>query len=143
MIAKKDTVIMQRLRVNARENLTTMSRKTGIPISTIFDRLKQHNFVRKYTVLFDFAKLGYHTHALISIKSNKESKEPLRRHLRCHSNVNSLYKINHGFDFLVEVVFRNIKELDTFIEHIENTFDVEGTQIQYLIDEITKEEFNL
>lgn len=48
------------LRENSREKLTTISKRTKIPISTLFDMLKelQGNLITKNTVLLDFSKLG-------------------------------------------------------------------------------------
>ena len=60
---KKDLLIVSHLRRDGRTSLTELSKKTRIPISTIFDRLKQNknNFIKKHTALIDFAKLGYNT----------------------------------------------------------------------------------
>ncbi|MBU4209210.1 MAG: winged helix-turn-helix transcriptional regulator [Proteobacteria bacterium] len=41
MIKKTDLIIISSLRQNAREKLTEMSRKTRIPVSTIFDRIAE------------------------------------------------------------------------------------------------------
>ena len=48
---KKDQILLSYLRKDARMPLTKMSKKTNIPVSTLFDRLKvnegqKHNSVR-------------------------------------------------------------------------------------------------
>ncbi len=137
----KDLQILSRLRSNARESLTIMSKKTGIPISTIYDKLKQQEAIKRYTALLDFSQLGYNTHALISLKVDREKKELLKNHLMLHPSVNSCYKINCGFDFLIECFFRNLKEMDRFLDKLEKEYCTEEARIQYLIDELKKEEF--
>ena len=96
-----DMKILQHIRTNARENLTTISRKTGIPVSTIFDRLKSHEqqFVIKFTALVDFAKLGYPLRANICLKVAPDSRDGVKSYLLAHNRVNNLQRINNGFDY--------------------------------------------
>ncbi|MBR9691938.1 winged helix-turn-helix transcriptional regulator, partial [Candidatus Woesearchaeota archaeon] len=70
---KKDLKIIAYLRQNARMPLTKMSRKTQIPVSTIFDRLKmnENSLIVKHTSLLDFSKLGYNTRANITLKVDR------------------------------------------------------------------------
>jgi len=57
-VSKKDLIVISYLRQNARETLTRLSRKTHIPVSTIYDKLKlhEHNLITKYTSLLDLHK---------------------------------------------------------------------------------------
>jgi hypothetical protein len=43
----------------------------------------------------------------------------------------------------VETVHRNIKELDYFLEHLNEKFDVEVQNIYYLVDEVKREGFEV
>ena len=133
------------LRENSREKLTTISKKTNIPISTLFDMLQefQDNIITKHTILLNFSQLGYHTQAQVFLKVNKEDKDKLKKHLSCHNNVNTIHKVNNNWDFIIETVHKNIKELDAFLEHLEQNFHLENKQIHYLIDEIKKEGFQI
>ena len=105
---KKDLKIIACLRNNARMPLTKMSRKIRVPVSTIFDRLKmsEREVVVKHTCLLDFTKLGYHARANIAFKVDRDDKAALREYLVRHHSVNSVYKINNGYDFMVEGVFQ-------------------------------------
>jgi len=151
MISKKDMLIISSLRKNARimliisslrknarMNLTSMARKTGIPVSTIFDKIKgfQNNIVTKHTTLINFDLLGYNTRANIILKVNKEDKELLKQYLIKSQNINSFYRINNGFDFMIEGIFRNIKEMEEFLEKLEERFNIEKKEYFYVIDEI-------
>ena len=131
------------LRENSREKLTTISKKTNIPISTLFDLLKelQDNLITKSTVLLDYYKLGYHTRAKIFLKVNNGNKDKLKNHLNLNPNVNTIFKINNNWNFLIETIHKNIKELDIFIESLEEKFKIEDKQIHYLIDEVKREGF--
>ena len=69
------------LRDNSREKLTEISKKTHIPISTLFDMLKemQGNIITKHTVLLNFHGLGYQAHAQVFLKVDKIHKEELKK----------------------------------------------------------------
>mgnify|MGYP003973325877 CR=1 FL=1 len=142
MNSKKIQLILE-LRNNAREKLTSISKRTNIPISTLFDLLKELNedVIKKSTIILDYSKLGFHTKALVFLKVNRENKEKLKHHLNINPCINSLHKVNHGWNFIIETVHRNIKELDDFLEKLEDNYNIEDKQIHYLIDEVKREGF--
>lgn len=143
MMSKKDLLILSSLRKDARMSLTNMSKSIRIPISTIFDRLRIHetNIIKKHTSLIDFEKLGYNTRANVCLKVDKDCREQARQFLVKHQNVNSVYKINNGYDFLIEAIFNNIKDLEQFLELMEEKYDARERQVYYLIEDIKREEF--
>ncbi len=143
MPKKKDLIVMAYLRQNARMKLTTLSRLTGMPVSTIFDRIRvnEGELIKKHTSLLDFAKLGFSTKANIMLRIAKQDKAEVREFLEKHQNINSLSKINNGFDFLVEAIFRNINELEEFLECLDDKFSVKSREVHYIIDEIKREAF--
>lgn len=143
MINKKDLLVMAYLRQNARMKLTTMSRLTNLPVSTIFDRMRHHNgdLIKGHICLLDFSKLGFHARANIMLRVAKKDKDAVKEHLKNNQNVNSIYKINNGFDLLVEVVFRNISDLEDFIECLDEKFDIKTKEVHYIIDDIKREVF--
>ncbi|MFH1071844.1 MAG: Lrp/AsnC family transcriptional regulator [Nanoarchaeota archaeon] len=138
---KKEILLLANLRKNGRATLTELSQQTDVPISTVHDKLKNQTLIKKYTCILDFPKLGFTTTANIFLRVKKEDKDMLREHLLRHFNVNSLYKINSGYDFLVEGIFRNIKELEEFTEELDEKFSIRQKQVYYIIDEIAKECF--
>jgi DNA-binding Lrp family transcriptional regulator len=139
---KKEMLIMTLLRINSRESLTTMSRLTKIPVSTIYDKIKMHQdkTIKKHTCILDFAKLGFNSRAALSIKACNSKREELKDYLIKHPNVNTIYKINNGFDFWIECIFKHIKDLEDFVEYIEVKFNAKK-QIFYIIDDIKREAF--
>jgi len=143
VLKKKELEMLAYLRSNGRMKLTMLSKRINVPVSTLYDKLKlfQGGLIKKHTTLLDFTKLGYHTKANIILKVNKEHREDLREHLRKNGQVNSVYKINSGFDFLVEGVFKHVKDVQDFIEKLEDKFTIEDKQTYFIIDEIKKEGF--
>ncbi|MCX6709591.1 MAG: hypothetical protein NTV63_01385 [Candidatus Woesearchaeota archaeon] len=144
MISKKDLLIISELRKNSRESLTNMSKKIHIPISTIYDRLRlnEGGLIRKNTSLIDFSKIGFYTHANLLLKAeDHENKDALKEFLIKNHNINSVFRINNGFDFLAEGVFKHIKELEEFLENLEGKFKIQEKQVYYIIEELKREAF--
>ena len=140
---QKDLLILAHLRNDARITLTELSKKTNIPVSTIYDRLKsqEDSFISKHTTLIDFTKLGYNTRANITLKVDRDQRELIKEFLMKHQNINSVYKINNGFDFLIEAIFKNIKDLEEFMENLDQRFKIADSQTYYIINDIKREAF--
>lgn len=143
MMNKKELLLISFLRNNARETITNMSKGTNMPISTIFDMIKRYekNVIMKHTALIDFSALGYSTRVNIMISVDRKAREELKKFLKLDSKVNTVYRINNGFDFIVEAIFKNVKELQDFIEEIEEKFDITKRDVFYIIDDIKREGF--
>lgn len=143
MIPKRDLLIVSNLRQDARQTLTRLSRKTRIPVSTIYDRLKHHedSLIKRHTALLDFAKLGFATRATAIIKVPRDQRDTVRDFLMKSFNVNNLMKINNDFDFLFEAVFKEIRDLEQFMERLEEEFNVRTKKVFYVIEELKREGF--
>ena len=137
-----DLLILANLRENARETLTRMSKRTRIPVSTIFERLKNYdkNIVKKYTSIIDFTKLGYNTKALILINPMPETRNIVEEFLQKNKTVNSLYKVSTNFEYLAEVICRDMQELQKFLEVIEG-LKLKQKEVLFVIDDLKKEDF--
>ena len=140
---KKDFKMIAYLRADARMPLTKMSKKTCIPVSTLFDRLRatEKEFIVKHTSLLDFTKLGYHSRANVAIKVKVEDKDKVKEYLKKNEMVNSVYRINNGYDFMFEAVFRQVKELEEFLENMERMFQIDEKKTFYILEDLKRECF--
>jgi DNA-binding Lrp family transcriptional regulator len=85
--------------------------------------------------------LGFNARAKIMLKTKKEFKHDLKNYLTINQNINSIYKINNGYDYMIECIFKNMKELEDFIEAIDDKFGLEKKATYYIIDDIKREQF--
>jgi DNA-binding Lrp family transcriptional regulator len=136
-----DLRILQHLRANARTSLTSISKRTGIPVSTIFDRIRnyQDQVVRRFTALLDFEKLGYPVRVNIFLKVDPQQRDGVRSHLLLHDSVNNLYRINNGYDYAAECLFTSIKEVEEFVEELESQFKILDKSVFHIIDDLARE----
>ncbi len=142
MFDNRNLLILSELRRNARESLTNMSKRTHIPVSTIFEKLRNNNdLIRKHTTLLNFNRLGYNIVVNVLVKLRKDYRELLRKFLLSSVNVNSLYKVNNGYDFLFEGVFEDISKMECYMEHLEDKFKISGKMIFFMIEDLKRESF--
>ncbi len=143
MVTKKDLMVLSCLRQNARETLTQMSRRIKMPISTIYDRLKfqERDLIKRHTTLLDFSRLGFSTRVHMALRVERTGRQGVESYLRSHPHINSLYKINNGYDFLIECIFKHLKDLQEFVEDIEERFPVIEKQLFYIVEDIKREAF--
>ena len=138
---EKEVQVLRVLRNNSRETLTKISRKTGVPISTLFDRLNeyQEKLIIKHTCLIDYTKLGYdlRVHLLLRVQKDKERFET---YLTEHYLVNSVFRINNGYDYLVEAVFKNMRELTEFVQSLDR-FHVKDHKEFFVLEDLKREAF--
>lgn len=139
----KERLIISYLRKNGRFTLAYISRMTNIPVSTLFDNIKNYekDLIKKTTCIVDFAKLGYSTRANIAIKADRSSREEIQKFICEHPNTNSVFEIDSGFDLLAECVFSNIKELNDFTDILNEKFKILELRVYHVIDDIKREEF--
>ena len=140
---EKDLKIISSVRKDARMALTEISKSTKIPVSTIFDKLKQHetDTIKKYSAIVDFEKLGYNSKTLMIIRTSYEMRVLLKDYLSTFSNVNNFYIINSGYDFMIETIFRNQKETQDFIDELERNFKISEILQYNIIEEVHREKF--
>ena len=143
MLYDKDRQIFRELRANARINLTDVAERTGIPVSTVYDRVRHNEkiIVKKHTTLLDFSKLGYQARVMIAMKVAPQDHARVLDYLLTHPNVNSLHRINYGYTFLVEVVFPTIANAEDFIIGLGTIFSIQEKHVFNIIDDIKREEF--
>jgi DNA-binding Lrp family transcriptional regulator len=143
VLKEKEMLLLNHFRQNARISLTKLSKLTKIPVSTIFDKLKDYeekNLIRKSTAIIDFRKLGYEIRNQILISANREKKEELQKFLIKNPKVNTIYRINNGFDFLIETIFKNMNEMDEFMRSLD-TFEPIQKKEFFIMEDLKREEF--
>jgi len=141
---QEDTKILGFLRKNARQTLTKISKDAGIPISTVFDRLKkmeETGVIKKHTCLLNMEKIGFNVQVYLLIKTSENQANELEKYLMENPNVNSMVKINGNWNFIVEALFRDINSLELFVDDVKNDFKGITISVHYVLEDIKRESF--
>ena len=139
---KADRIIISELRKNSSKNIVDVANSTGIPLSTLYDRLNavQKKYVKRNSSLVDFRKLGYPFASFTTIKVDETSRKEVADHLNGCKNINSIYKLNFGSKYMIETVFRNLTEYEQFLQKLK-ALNAEIIMVNHINEEITKERF--
>jgi DNA-binding Lrp family transcriptional regulator len=102
---QKDLLILNQLRENGRMSLTDIHTKTGIPVSTIFDRIKilEKRIITRYTTLINPEYLRFALRSTFITKKIPES-----------DNINSIYALSKPGTYAITANFRTIQEYKQF-----------------------------
>jgi DNA-binding Lrp family transcriptional regulator len=140
-LKKEEIRILNELRKNSRMKFNELGKRLNMPLNRLITKFKavENKAVKRYATLVNFNKLDYFVTVFMAIMPKYDND--LKKFLMCHSNVNSLYRINNGYTLFAELVFRDIKSLHDFIDEV-NKYMVEKMQVYYLIEEIAKEKFS-
>jgi len=131
------------LRENARKDVLGVAKILHMKPSRIFTKIK---FLDKYIIkkncsLIDFSKFGYKSQCFVAVKVKDSERELLGDFLFQYKQINSLYLVNSGYDFMFEVFHRNHLQFKEFLELIEEVFSVEKIHTFIGLDELRKEDF--
>ena len=134
--------IIEHLRKGKKVNISEIARELNLPISTVADRIKriEDKYILKRSSLLDHTRMGYLANVMLAIKVNQEQKKSFLSFLKEQNCVNSIYHINSGFNFLVEIIFKDQLGLIKWVEEIKSTFPLELMSFQLLKTE-EKEKF--
>ena len=139
-IKENKSCVLKHLRQDARKSFSSISRETGIPVTTVFENyygLLEDKIITKHASLLDFRKLGLFYRSFVFVKS--KSKKELLSFLSANNNVNSVFRISN-YDYMVDVVFPSIKEFYAFLDELRG-FGIKKLEAHDVIEHIKKEEF--
>jgi DNA-binding Lrp family transcriptional regulator len=143
MLRQTDIELLRQLRCGRRKKVTEISKSMDIPVTTLYDRIDVlgEKIGMHHTTLVDFAKVGFKSNVHMGFKVGIGDKESFQGFLETHPALNSLYQVDHGFDFLAHMVFRDMDEMKSFLDQVNSRFNILETQVFDVLGEIKKERF--
>ncbi len=125
IIDEKDLMILDELKVNSKLTTAQISRKLGIPITTVHNRIKRmerNKVISGYTAKLDHEKLGYNITAniLISLKTEttlgkKIDQEIVAKKIKNIPNVESIELVTGPSDIIARINVKDVSELNSVI----------------------------
>lgn len=143
-IGSKYAKLLILLRENSRLKLTDLSVKSGIPLTTTFTNLERlERLGIRYTTIVDFKRFGFFSRNKIAIAVDKQHRNALEQHLISSNNVNNMYLINNGFDFLIETIFPSKTEFKSFVDELNSMFSISLLHVFEVVNDKRREAFKL
>jgi len=135
-----DAKILHALQENARITVSDISKKTGIPHTTIrlrIKRLENIGVVKGYVPLLDLKKLGYTAKAIVLIKTSPEEKyEKLADTFKKMENVRWIYSISGRMTGALMVIAKDMRELHETVLKIRRVPGVVDEETIVVMEEV-------
>ncbi len=142
MLKKTDIELIRLLRQNGRIRPKEVCVLTKLPLSTVYEKITNTgNFIRRFTCLLNHETWGNSLHAIVIFKVAPKDRFPLQQELESCNNVNLLWRINNGSDFIAEFIFPNLFAFEAYKESLESRFGVKTATVHFMVDEIKRESF--
>ncbi len=129
-VTPTDRAIIRLLQQNSRSSYAELSRKTGIPESTIRRRMErlQEIGVIEFSMVADPAKLGYQLRAIIGLKLDVRELEPIAATLREMEEVAFAAFVTGSFDVIIHVVVEHQEGLVNLLQRLAGIEGIRSTE---------------
>ena len=140
---ENDKKILTELISNSRMPISKISSKTGIPDSTVSNRIKNleiNNIIEQYTTIINPEAIGIKVIAMIIIQTETEKHENVEIELPKLDKVSQVYSISGEYDILIKVWAHTLEELNDIVNSEIRTIDGIEELRELIVMEKLKEE---
>ena len=135
-IDQLDMRIIGSLTGNGRKPYKTIAQELGVSDSTVrkrIGRMIEEGIIKEFNVLLDYHALGRIIKAFIGLRVHPPRLKGIVEHLQENPDVQVLYRTTGDVDLFVEVIFRDMEELNGFLESELNLDGITGTVVTVVI----------
>ncbi len=113
--------ILKSLQTNARQSNTEIGRQVGISSPAVSERIKKMEdagIIRGYHAHISPIETGYQLKAIITLRAFMGMLKPFLEKVKTYDEVLNCYRITGNENIVMEVVLKNQKHLETFIDQL-------------------------
>ena len=113
--------ILQCLQQNARMSNAEIGRRVGISSPAVSERIKKMEdaeIIQGYTTFVSPFEAGYQLKALITLRAFMGMLKPFLEKVKTYDEVVNCYRITGNENIVMEVVLKNQKHLEVFIDKL-------------------------
>ena len=113
--------ILKCLQQNARQSNVEIGRQVGITSPAVSERIKKMEdlgIIQNYITLVSPFEAGYQLKALITLRAFMGKLKPFLVKVKSYDEVVNCYRITGNENIVMEVVLKNQKHLETFIDQL-------------------------
>ena len=131
-----DLKIIQVLNMDARRSYRAIAEEIGVSDATVRNRVNKmlkEGIIKQFNVILDYHRLGRIIKAFIGLRVQPSKLREIVEHLNKHPDVQVLYRTTGEVDLFTEVIFRDMEELNSFLESDLNLDGITGTVVTIVI----------
>jgi DNA-binding Lrp family transcriptional regulator len=116
-----DIQILNLLQEDCRLSFNEIAKKIGVSVGTAFNHVKnlqKKGVLKGYTVILDWAKLGYSLTALVLVQTEGEHLMEVESEIAKAADVIAVYDITGDYDAVLITRFKDRKSLSVFIKNL-------------------------
>jgi Lrp/AsnC family transcriptional regulator for asnA, asnC and gidA len=135
-IDRLDLKIIRSLNKNARKPYKDIAKELDVSDTTVRKRIQRmldDGVIKQFNLLLDYHKIGRVIKAFIGIRIGPSKLQDVVKTLEDNPDVQVLYRTTGQVDLFVEVIFRDMEELNSFLESELNIEGVTGTDVTLVI----------
>lgn len=113
--------ILKCLQLNARQSNAEIGRQVGISSPAVSERIKKMEdagIIQSYNTLVSPFEVGYQLKALITLRAFMGMLKPFLEKVKTYNEVINCYRITGNENIVMEVVLKNQKHLESFIDQL-------------------------
>ncbi|MGB3605835.1 MAG: Lrp/AsnC family transcriptional regulator [Psychroserpens sp.] len=113
--------ILKCLQLNARQSNAEIGRNVGISSPAVSERIKKMEdagIIQNYNTLVSPFEVGYQLKALITLRAFMGMLKPFLEKVKTYDEVINCYRITGNENIVMEVVLKNQKHLESFIDQL-------------------------
>ena len=131
-----DLKIIQILNRNARMPYNAIAKELNVSDVTVRNHVRnmlEEGLIQRFNVLLDYHKLGRIIKAFIGLKVQPQKLKEIVAHLIDNPDVQVLYRTTGEADLFLEVIFKDMEELNNFLETELTVEGITGTEVTVVI----------
>jgi Lrp/AsnC family leucine-responsive transcriptional regulator len=130
--------ILKYLQQNARMSNAEIGRRVGISSPAVGERIKKMEdaeIIQGYTAFVSPFEVGYQLKALITLRAFMGMLKPFLEKVKTYDEVVNCYRITGNENIVMEVVLKNQKHLEIFIDQL---ISYGETKTQIVLSQVVK-----
>ncbi|MCF8121956.1 MAG: Lrp/AsnC family transcriptional regulator [Desulfarculaceae bacterium] len=124
--------MLNQLRRESRIPLTAIAKVTGIPVSTVFKKVKrfhEQGLVR-HACLLDFDRLGFPLRVGVFLRASKKSE--VKKALASLPCLNNFYQVSGAYDFYADMVFKDWHSYESLLDKLKSMEAVQSIRAHFI-----------
>lgn len=113
--------ILKCLQTNARQSNAEIGRQVGLSSPAVNERIKKMEdagIIKGYYANVNPFECGYQLNAIITLRAFMGKLKPFLSHVKSYDEVLNCYRITGNENIVMEVVLKNQKHLESFIDQL-------------------------